>query len=67
MKQCLCVIGSLVFFFIIILSCVLQGRNPFFLEPAIILAITDGTKLTSSSGVQDEVGHMSVWAGLEGS
>ncbi|XP_030614616.1 integrator complex subunit 6 isoform X2 [Archocentrus centrarchus] len=32
-----------------------QGRNPFFLEPAIIIAITDGNKLTSSSGVQDEV------------
>lgn len=35
----------------------LQGRNPFFLEPAIIIAITDGNKLTSGSGVQDEVGR----------
>lgn len=34
-----------------------QGRNPFFLEPAIIIAITDGNKLTGSSGVQDEVSH----------
>lgn len=33
----------------------LQGRNPFFLEPAIIIAISDGNKLTSSSGVQEEV------------
>uniref|UniRef100_A0A3Q3IGN1 VWFA domain-containing protein n=1 Tax=Monopterus albus TaxID=43700 RepID=A0A3Q3IGN1_MONAL len=32
-----------------------QGRNPFFLEPAIIIAITDGNKLTSSGGVQDEL------------
>lgn len=47
------------------LSRVLQGRNPFFLEPAIILAITDGSKLTGSSGVQDEVGHVSEWARLE--
>lgn len=43
----------------------LQGRNPFFLEPAIIVAITDGSKLTSSSGVQDEVGCGSSWASLE--
>uniref|UniRef100_A0A8C2ZDM2 Integrator complex subunit 6 n=1 Tax=Cyclopterus lumpus TaxID=8103 RepID=A0A8C2ZDM2_CYCLU len=33
-----------------------QGRNPFFLEPAIIIAITDGNKLTSGGGVQDESG-----------
>ncbi|XP_043747524.1 integrator complex subunit 6 isoform X3 [Cervus elaphus] len=31
-----------------------QGRNPFFLEPAIIITITDGSKLTTTSGVQDE-------------
>lgn len=37
----------------------LQGRNPFFLEPAIIIAITDGNKLTSSGGVQDEVSQQS--------
>lgn len=47
-----------------IVSSFLQGRNPFFLEPAIIVAITDGSKLTSSSGVQDEVGYLSVWARL---
>lgn len=46
-------------------SLLLQGRNPFFLEPAIIVAITDGSKLTSSSGVQDEVGCGSSWASLE--
>ncbi|PNJ60367.1 INTS6 isoform 10 [Pongo abelii] len=32
-----------------------QGRNPFFLEPAIIITITDGSKLTTTSGVQDEL------------
>ncbi|KAK7806537.1 hypothetical protein U0070_016627 [Myodes glareolus] len=31
-----------------------MGRNPFFLEPAIIITITDGSKLTTTSGVQDE-------------
>uniref|UniRef100_A0A452QFB4 VWFA domain-containing protein n=1 Tax=Ursus americanus TaxID=9643 RepID=A0A452QFB4_URSAM len=34
-----------------------QGRNPFFLEPAIIITITDGSKLTTTSGVQDEVSY----------
>ncbi|XP_052005025.1 integrator complex subunit 6-like [Xyrauchen texanus] len=43
-----------------------QGRNPFFLEPAIILAITDGNKLTSSSGVQDEL-HLPLTTPLPGS
>lgn len=33
-----------------------QGRNPFFLEPSVIITITDGNKLTYSSGVPDEVG-----------
>lgn len=32
-----------------------QGRNPFFLEPSVIITITDGNKLTHSSGVPDEV------------
>uniref|UniRef100_H3BYE9 Integrator complex subunit 6 like n=1 Tax=Tetraodon nigroviridis TaxID=99883 RepID=H3BYE9_TETNG len=31
-----------------------QGRNPFYLEPAVIITITDGNKLTHSSGVPDE-------------
>uniref|UniRef100_A0A8C2DVC0 Integrator complex subunit 6 n=1 Tax=Cyprinus carpio TaxID=7962 RepID=A0A8C2DVC0_CYPCA len=43
-----------------------QGRNPFFLEPAIIVAITDGSKLTSSSGVQDEL-HLPLTTPLPGS
>ncbi|XP_053733749.1 integrator complex subunit 6 [Synchiropus splendidus] len=43
-----------------------QGRNPFFLEPAIIIAITDGNKLTSSSGVQDEL-HLPLTTPLPGS
>uniref|UniRef100_A0A8C2GCB6 Integrator complex subunit 6 n=1 Tax=Cyprinus carpio TaxID=7962 RepID=A0A8C2GCB6_CYPCA len=53
-------------FILIILSCVLQGRNPFFLEPAIIVAITDGSKLTSSCGVQDEL-HLPLTTPLPGS
>lgn len=32
-----------------------QGRSPFFLEPALIVVITDGGKLSNSTGVQDEV------------
>ncbi|XP_041482664.1 integrator complex subunit 6-like isoform X1 [Lytechinus variegatus] len=32
-----------------------QGRNPFYLEPAIVIAITDGHRLSSNSGVQDEL------------
>ena len=32
-----------------------QGRSPFFLEPSIIIAITDGGKLTNSVGVQKEL------------
>ncbi|KAM9344455.1 integrator complex subunit 6 [Pholidichthys leucotaenia] len=43
-----------------------QGRNPFFLEPAIIIAVTDGNKLTSSSGVQDEL-HLPLTTPLPGS
>uniref|UniRef100_A0A8C4F8Y8 Integrator complex subunit 6 n=1 Tax=Dicentrarchus labrax TaxID=13489 RepID=A0A8C4F8Y8_DICLA len=43
-----------------------QGRNPFFLEPAIIITISDGNKLTSSSGVQDEL-HLPLTTPLPGS
>uniref|UniRef100_A0A4W4FDU2 VWFA domain-containing protein n=1 Tax=Electrophorus electricus TaxID=8005 RepID=A0A4W4FDU2_ELEEL len=43
-----------------------QGRNPFFLEPAVIVAITDGSKLTSTSGVQDEL-HLPLTTPLPGS
>ncbi|KAG9349200.1 hypothetical protein JZ751_027643 [Albula glossodonta] len=43
-----------------------QGRNPFFLEPSIIITITDGNKLTSSSGVQDEL-HLPLTTPLPGS
>ncbi|MBN3321451.1 INT6 protein, partial [Atractosteus spatula] len=42
------------------------GRNPFFLEPAIIVTITDGNKLTSSSGVQEEL-HLPLNTPLPGS
>lgn len=31
-----------------------QGRCPFFLEPSVIVVITDGGKLSSSSGVQED-------------
>ncbi|XP_033866019.1 integrator complex subunit 6-like isoform X1 [Acipenser ruthenus] len=43
-----------------------QGRNPFFLEPSIIVTITDGSKLTSNSGVQDEL-HLPLNTPLPGS
>ncbi|XP_007547320.1 integrator complex subunit 6 [Poecilia formosa] len=43
-----------------------QGRNPFFLEPAIIIAISDGNKLTGGSGVQDEL-HLPLTTPLPGS
>ncbi|XP_061697546.1 integrator complex subunit 6 [Syngnathoides biaculeatus] len=43
-----------------------QGRNPFFLEPAIIIAITDGNKLTTSGGIQDEL-HLPLTTPLPGS
>lgn len=32
-----------------------QGRHPFFLEPAVIVAITDGGKLAYNGGIHDEV------------
>ncbi|XP_013885077.1 integrator complex subunit 6 isoform X2 [Austrofundulus limnaeus] len=44
----------------------IKGRNPFFLEPAIIIAISDGNKLTGSSGVQDEL-HLPLTTPLPGS
>jgi len=32
-----------------------QGRCPFYLEPSIVVVITDGGRLCSNSGVTDEV------------
>lgn len=32
-----------------------QGRCPFYLEPAVIIVITDGGKLTTMNGVQPEI------------
>ncbi|KAK9517728.1 hypothetical protein VZT92_023074 [Zoarces viviparus] len=43
-----------------------QGRNPFFLEPSVIITITDGNKLTHSSGVPDEL-HLPLNSPLSGS
>ncbi|XP_062856524.1 integrator complex subunit 6 [Trichomycterus rosablanca] len=43
-----------------------QGRNPFFLEPSVIITITDGNKLTHSSGVSDEL-HLPLHSPLPGS
>uniref|UniRef100_A0A8C6FI15 Integrator complex subunit 6 like n=1 Tax=Moschus moschiferus TaxID=68415 RepID=A0A8C6FI15_MOSMO len=43
-----------------------QGRNPFFLEPSILITITDGNKLTSTSGVQEEL-HLPLNSPLPGS
>ena len=33
----------------------LQGRNPFYVEPAMVICITDGCKLSGQGGIQDEV------------
>ncbi|XP_069027419.1 integrator complex subunit 6 isoform X2 [Embiotoca jacksoni] len=43
-----------------------KGRNPFFLEPSVIITITDGNKLTHSSGVPDEL-HLPLNSPLAGS
>ncbi|XP_061644487.1 integrator complex subunit 6 isoform X1 [Phyllopteryx taeniolatus] len=43
-----------------------QGRNPFFLEPSVIITITDGNKLTHNSGVPDEL-HLPLNSPLAGS
>ncbi|XP_062907169.1 integrator complex subunit 6-like isoform X1 [Mobula hypostoma] len=43
-----------------------QGRNPFFLEPSIIITITDGNKLTNNSGIQEEL-HLPLNSPLPGS
>ncbi|XP_075812790.1 integrator complex subunit 6-like isoform X2 [Microtus pennsylvanicus] len=43
-----------------------QGRNPFFLEPSILITITDGNKLTSTSSVQEEL-HLPLNSPLPGS
>ncbi|XP_031645657.1 integrator complex subunit 6 isoform X1 [Oncorhynchus kisutch] len=43
-----------------------QGRNPFFLEPSVIITITDGNKLTHTSGVPDEL-HLPLTSPLPGS
>ncbi|XP_005301117.1 integrator complex subunit 6-like isoform X1 [Chrysemys picta bellii] len=43
-----------------------QGRNPFFLEPSILITITDGNKLTHSAGVQEEL-HLPLNSPLPGS
>ncbi|KAJ8347926.1 hypothetical protein SKAU_G00265150 [Synaphobranchus kaupii] len=43
-----------------------QGRNPFFLEPSVIITITDGSKLTHNSGVQEEL-HLPLNSPLPGS
>ncbi|KAF4026796.1 hypothetical protein G4228_019546 [Cervus hanglu yarkandensis] len=44
----------------------IKGRNPFFLEPSILITITDGNKLTSTSGVQEEL-HLPLNSPLPGS
>ncbi|XP_032992883.1 integrator complex subunit 6-like isoform X2 [Lacerta agilis] len=43
-----------------------QGRNPFFLEPSILITITDGSKLTNTTGVQEEL-HLPLNSPLPGS
>lgn len=34
-----------------------QGRCPFYLEPSVIVVITDGGKLSSNAGIQEEVSY----------
>ncbi|XP_078265564.1 integrator complex subunit 6-like isoform X1 [Rhinoraja longicauda] len=43
-----------------------QGKNPFFLEPSIIITITDGNKLTNNGGIQEEL-HLPLNSPLPGS
>ncbi|XP_004587790.1 integrator complex subunit 6-like isoform X2 [Ochotona princeps] len=43
-----------------------QGRNPFFLDPSMLITITDGKKLTSTAGVQEEL-HLPLNSPLPGS
>lgn len=42
-----------------------MGRNPFFVEPAMVICITDGSKLSSQSGTQDEL-HLPMHTTLPG-
>ncbi|XP_051683537.1 integrator complex subunit 6-like isoform X7 [Oryctolagus cuniculus] len=44
----------------------IKGRNPFFLDPSILITITDGKKLTSTAGVQEEL-HLPLNSPLPGS
>lgn len=37
-----------------------SGRCPYFLEPVVIVVITDGGRLTNNAGVQDEV-NIFIW------
>ncbi|XP_053228963.1 integrator complex subunit 6-like isoform X2 [Podarcis raffonei] len=43
-----------------------QGRNPFYLEPSVLITITDGSKLTNTTGVQEEL-HLPLTSPLPGS
>ena len=40
---------------------IFQGRNPFYLDPAMVICITDGGKLTSSDGVNPTVREYSIF------
>ena len=62
-QVCVCVYTKLEYYYIMFV-CVrsvcdvfshTQGRNPFFLEPAVVIALTDGGKLTNSAAVDQEV------------
>ena len=44
-----------------ILFSVFQGRNPFYLDPAMVICITDGGKLTSTDGVNLTVKKYSIF------
>ncbi|XP_078067853.1 integrator complex subunit 6 isoform X1 [Mustelus asterias] len=43
-----------------------QGRNPFFLEPSVIITISDGSRMTNNGGVQEEL-HLPLNSPLPGS
>ncbi|XP_067853444.1 integrator complex subunit 6 isoform X3 [Heptranchias perlo] len=44
----------------------IKGRNPFFLEPSVIITISDGSKMTNNGGVQEEL-HLPLNSPLPGS
>lgn len=46
----------LIVFTMLVYISTFQGRNPFYLDPAMVICITDGGRLTWSDGVNQTVG-----------